>query len=385
MTLLGLSESDLVARGGVWTAREILQQPQMLRETQALLQAHSDALDAFLQPLLSQPDLRIILTGAGSSAFIGECLAPLIGQGGKHRIEAIATTDIVGAPQTYLRRNQPTLMVSFARSGDSPESVAAVCLADQCIDRIHHLMITCNGAGQLAKHAADANNAHLILLPEPTHDQSFAMTSSFTCMMYAALAALTGVEAMAGRAETAAIAMQQVIDDYAPLARRLADRRFSRMVVLGANAFKGLASEAALKLLELSDGQSVGVAETPLGFRHGPKAILNGETLVVALISNHPHGRLYDLDLLAELETQQTAGCVLAITAQPLSNLPPDRQVVVKVMDTAEDADLLFPYIAVPQMLAFYQSLALGKSPDNPNPSGIVNRVVQSVTIHALP
>ena len=50
---------------------------------------------------------------------------------------------------------------------------------------------------------------------------------------------------------------------------------------LGGQEFKGLAREAALKMLELSDGTVVALAETPLGFRHGPKTIVNGKTLVV--------------------------------------------------------------------------------------------------------
>ena len=75
-TFLGFSETLLQARGGLWTAREIAQQPQMLRETQKILMAHRARIEAFLQPLLARADVRVILTGAGTSAFIGESLAP---------------------------------------------------------------------------------------------------------------------------------------------------------------------------------------------------------------------------------------------------------------------------------------------------------------------
>ena len=76
-----------------WTRREILQQPDTLRATQALLRAERAAIEAFLAPLLAQPDLRIVLTGAGTSAFIGDCLAATLAQATGRAVEAIPTTD----------------------------------------------------------------------------------------------------------------------------------------------------------------------------------------------------------------------------------------------------------------------------------------------------
>ena len=48
---------------------------------------------AFLAPLLADPALRVVLTGAGTSAFIGECLAPALCGQLQRRVDAIATTD----------------------------------------------------------------------------------------------------------------------------------------------------------------------------------------------------------------------------------------------------------------------------------------------------
>jgi tagatose-6-phosphate ketose/aldose isomerase len=104
-----------------WTRREILQQPATLRATQAVLEAERAGIEAFLAPLLAMPDLRIMLCGAGTSAFIGECLAPWLTASLGRPVEAVATTDIVSAPRLYLDAKRPTLMVSFGRSGNSPE------------------------------------------------------------------------------------------------------------------------------------------------------------------------------------------------------------------------------------------------------------------------
>jgi tagatose-6-phosphate ketose/aldose isomerase len=55
--------------------------------------------------------------------------------------------------------------------------------------------------------------------------------------------------------------------------------------------------------------------ESPLGFRHGPKSILDDRTLAVSYISGDPYTRKYDLDLLAELKRSMRPESVIAITA----------------------------------------------------------------------
>src|SRR5690349_121885 len=137
VTQLGIDEAELQRLGALWTAREIEQQPEMLRQTQSLLSAQKDAIEAFLKPLLDRK-ARIILTGAGTSAFIGECLAPALAARLKTRVEAIPTTDLACAPQLYFETDTPTLLVSFGRSGNSPESVAAAQLADRFVIDLHH-------------------------------------------------------------------------------------------------------------------------------------------------------------------------------------------------------------------------------------------------------
>ena len=62
-------------------------------------------------------------------------------------------------------------------------------------------------------------------------------------------------------------------------------------VYLGSHIFKGLAREAALKLLELTDGRRDLRYDSPLGFRHGPKIDRQRETLVVIFLSNDPYTR----------------------------------------------------------------------------------------------
>jgi tagatose-6-phosphate ketose/aldose isomerase len=383
VTYLGLTESALSQLGGLWTAREITQQPAMLRETQALLMARRAEIEAFLQPLLTLPTLRVILTGAGTSAFIGQCLAPVLATRLGRRVEAIPTTDLVCAPQLYFEADTPTVLVSFGRSGNSPESLAAVELADRLVKDVHHLVVTCNAEGALAGYVRRSRGLTL-QLPEATHDRSFAMTSSFSCMTYAALAVFSGVTAMDARVDAIARATERMIGDYAGVMQAAAAEGYERVVYLGSHIFQGLAREAGLKLLELTNGALVTMFDSPLGFRHGPKTIVNGRTLVVVFFSNNAYTRSYDLDLLGELRRDNDAARVIAITAQDGVGLARSDELSVQGLETADDAELLFPYIVAPQIFAFFQSLRLGLAPDKPNTSGTVNRVVQGVRIHEL-
>ncbi|EJU12550.1 tagatose-6-phosphate ketose/aldose isomerase [Sphingomonas sp. LH128] len=362
-----------------WTRREIAQQPETLRATQAILSANKAAIEAFTGPLLANPYTRIVLTGAGTSAFIGECLAPWLSGLLGRSVEAIATTDIVSSPALYLRREVPTLLVSFGRSGSSPESVAAVDLVDAHVDEAYHLVITCNAEGELARRSG--GNTHVVVLPEATHDRGFAMTSSFSAMMFAALSILSGIAALDGRIEAIASAVAATHAQSRPVVETLAERGFKRVVYLGSGPFKGLAREAALKLMELSDGAVVTAFDTALGFRHGPKTIIDAQTLAVVFVSNDPLTRLYDLDIIAELKADGHSGAVVVISANPDDHA----DISVPGLLGAADADLLFPFIVPAQLFGLAVSIELGLTPDRPNASGTVNRVVQGVRIHAQP
>jgi tagatose-6-phosphate ketose/aldose isomerase len=373
----GFTAAQLEARGGMWTAREIAQQPALWAEVARLVAAQRAMLDQFLVPLLLDPSIRIVLTGAGTSSFIGDCLAPPVATHLRRRVESVSTTDIASGPDRRLQRDVPTLLVSFARSGNSPESVATVALAEQIVTNVHHLIITCNPEGELAKRAPQLRSARVLELPDATNDRGFAMTSSFTSMVLVA-GLIFGVIR-----DQSVAAICRAADALLPtawsLAQRLVAREFQRVIYLGSNELSGLASEAALKLLELTDGQLVALSESTLGFRHGPKTIINNRSLVVLMLSNDAYPRAYDEDLLAELRRDARAGDILALTARDVKD---GEQVRVEGMTEANDLELALLYVVVAQTFALTQSLALGLTPDRPNAAGVVNRVVQGVTIH---
>ena len=367
-TCLMISAAVLEAKNSYWTAREISQQPRIWREAdQAIKSARSD-IDAWLNPLLEKTDLRIILSGAGTSSFIGETLAPWLRKKLNRRIEAVSTTDLVGDPRQYLAEDMPTLMISFARSGDSPESVAGVDLANQVLSECYHLVLTCNPEGYLARSAADNTNMFCMLMPEGTNDRSFAMTSSFSSMLVSCASIFIPAP---DQLEQVAQLSERLIENQAESIRTLAQQDFTRLVVLGAGCLLGTAREASLKCLELSAGIVIPMFDSPLGFRHGPKSVVDMSTVIVHLHSSEPYIADYDQDLFSELKRDSQAAALIALSPKQLGAQTP-----------LEDIWLSLPYIVYCQMLAFYKALALDIAADNPCPSGQVNRVVKGVTIH---
>lgn len=410
---LGIDADILTAGNSYWTAREICEQPDVWIRADAAVETQRECIGNWLQPILADPGLRMILTGAGSSSFVGETLAPWLTAKLRRRVDAISTTDLVGNPALYLAEDVPTLMISFARSGDSPESVASVVLADQFLTSCRHLVLTCNPDGRLAQTSRQNPDALCLLMPEGANDRSFAMTSSYTSMLvYCAAIFAPEPEHL----KHAIASARLLLDNLHSRARALAERRFDRLVVLGAGCLGATAREACLKCVELTNGKVTVAPDTPLGFRHGPKSVVDEGTCVVLLWSADAYTARYDLDLLLELcGDRRAAGIVVLspghfgsyscrddgggsrrvalLTAERLKALQAKGQVEVIPADPAADHGaqaiddfwMSLLYLVFCQMLAFFKSRALGVSADNPCPSGEVNRVVRGVTIHPFP
>jgi tagatose-6-phosphate ketose/aldose isomerase len=291
----------------------------------------------------------------------------------RRRVDAVATTDLVSNPAEYLADDVPTLLVSFARSGESPESLAATSLAEHCLTSIHHLVITCNPEGRLGRVHAGVERSLVLQMPEASNDRSFAMTSSYTCMVLACWLALGGRAAV----EELARAGEHALAEWASPAADLAGRGYRRVVYLGSGPLHGLAKESALKLLELTAGRMVGYADSSLGFRHGPKAILDTETLAVVFLSNDPYTRRYDEDIASELQAALGPANVVVLSSRPGPGVWH-----VPGLDDADDVVLSLPFVVAAQLIALRCSLALGRTPDNPFPDGEVNRVVRGVTVY---
>ena len=371
-TLFQRTTDEWRSISGLDTAEEIAHQPALWRELAAHLNAEKSRIAAFLGDSLRNPQQRVILTGAGSSAYVGEIIADEINAAWPCQVRAISTTSLLTHPALYLEAGAPTLLVSFARSGNSPESTAAVQLVRDLVPNARFLNITCNADGELAQQGANDENTFNLMMPAASCDRGFAMTSSFTCMLLAALSVLDP-DFEAGRLNKLADLGEQAAAQWSAPVAQLAAQPVSRVIYLGSGPLEALAKEAALKIMELTAGAVMTMANSALGFRHGPKAAVNQDTLVLLFRSADPLARRYEHDLIAELRRDQVARHVLTVGAGGDFGI-----------DTPSwpDAWLAPLWLLMAQQYALHQSALLQLRPDNPFTGGIVNRVVQGVTIY---
>lgn len=384
--MLDYTKEELLELGAEITTREIYQQPEVWKEAFENYKAQKEQIDTFLADIEAKYDyIKVILTGAGTSAYVGDTLVPYFKEvydERKWNFNAIATTDIVANPTFYLKKEVPTVLVSFARSGNSPESVATVDLAKQLVDELYQVTITCAEEGKLAQQAHGDKCNLLLLQPSRSNDAGFAMTSSFTSMMLTALLVFdkSDLATKEARFEVLARLATQVLDNVADV-KELVDLDFNRVIYLGAGPFFGLSHEAQLKILELTAGQVATMYESPVGFRHGPKSLINEDTVVLVFGTTTDYTRQYDLDLVREVAGDQIARRVVLLSDQAFG-LENVKEVALGCGGVLNDIYRVFPYIVYAQLFALLTSLKVENKPDTPSPTGTVNRVVQGVIIH---
>lgn len=386
-TVFGITDERMKETSSTFTLTEIYQQPATWEKTCRQIEEHKEEIQKFIDQVIKCEDYDVILTGAGTSEFVGNALFPHLAGLLNHKAKSYGTTDIVATPEAYLSRTKPTLLISFGRSGNSPESVGAIDAAEAVCDNVYHLFVTCNKNGALSKRADTTDNCYAINLTDETHDQSFAMTSSFSNMYLATYLCfhLNELDEVLDKVRKIAAAGQNFLDNKYGIAQKIVDEyNFERIVYLGSNTLKGTSQESALKMLELTAGRVVTMYDTPMGFRHGPKSIVDDTTLTVVYLSDDPYTRQYELDLVKEMSGQRKANKIVAV----MNRMDEEAAALVDYavsfdLDGAYENVLLgLDYILFAQTLAVLKSLSLSITPDNPCPTGEVNRVVQGVTLY---
>lgn len=388
--LLGIELKRLEDCSGINTAKEIVQQPNTWREAVKNLYNNKNNIKIFLEEFLSKDNYRIILTGAGTSAFAGETCEPYLTKILNKKVEAIATTDLVASPKNYFIKNIPTLLISFARSGNSPESVHAVNLANELVDELYQVIITCNENGKLALNTEEDEKSLLLLMPPQTNDLGFAMTSSFTTMVLSCIGIfnINNINDFTKDVENLSASVERFIENNIDKISNLINEDFERIIYLGSGTSKGIARESALKVLELTAGIVNASYDTPLGFRHGPKSVINDKSITTIYISNDKYTRLYDIDLAKEILSHRKGDKVVLVGCDIENSLKEkaDYAFDLENIDYKVGNEALLPLqqIVFGQIVSFLKSENLGITPDNPCPTGEVNRVVQGVIIYNL-
>ncbi|MGI6229971.1 MAG: tagatose-6-phosphate ketose isomerase [Tractidigestivibacter sp.] len=377
----------LTKLGAQITTAEIKQQPGLWRGALKIYEENLPAINDFLakaRELGGSRRTRVIFCGAGTSAYVSDTVVPYlrrVGDRDSFEFAAVATTDIVCSPLDYVSPEDPTVMVSFARSGNSPESVASVERVGQVAKDLLYLNITCAPEGKLAQDSKGDPRALTILIPD-ANDKGFAMTGSYSCMelMAALIFDPATLEQKRAWVEQAASMGEDVVAREDQI-KGWVDRDFNRVTYLGSASLSGLARESQLKILELCAGKIATSFDSSMGYRHGPKSFVDPKTLVFVYVNNDPYTRQYDLDILNEIAGDKIALATVAIQQKNGSDFTGE-SFSFEGGAPLPDAYVALPFVMVAQTVALNSSVKVGNTPDTPSPTGTVNRVVKGVTIH---
>ena len=380
------SAAELEELGAYATTSEIIQQPDIWLDTFDVYAQHAEEVRAFLESARPAEGGRVtvVFTGAGSSEYVGNTCSPYLRsvvRGHGFDFKPVASTDLVSAPTQFLSPDDPTVLVSFARSGNSPESLAAIEVVRTVCTSVKFLNITCAPDGRLATEMQNDPDALTLLLPK-ANDDGFAMTGSYSCMYLLATLLFDPSDDDSKRAwvEAASRLGRDVLRREEQVSSYV-EGDFSRVTYLGSGTLGGLAQEAQLKILELAAGETATSFGTSMGYRHGPKSFVDASTLVFLFVSNDHYTRQYDLDMLNEIKADGICKRVVAIE-QDTGELFGGTSFDLSGEEALPDGYLVLPFVIFGQTIALHNSIRVGDTPDTPSPTGQVTRVVHGVTIH---
>ena len=351
---------------GSLLAREIAQQPELWPTTLERVRA------AQLADIPREAD--VLITGAGTSAYAASAIVEA-----RPAASAIPTTDLLLQSVAEIKSAVPWVtqggvLLSLARSGDSPESTAVVEKFQRHFPAVRHLAIVCNGSGRLAR----SPGVQAICLDPRTNDRSLAMTGSFSNLVLGGLAFFNGrtmtdsLPAICKRVNEQLIPVNTVIEQVALSCE-------DRIVIL-ASAMQALSKEAALKIVELTAGRVMAMSETFLAFRHGPIGFLRENTPIVCFLSSDPYKRLYEEDMIEYMRSKRL-GRMLIIGDSKSTHSSRDWIVPANAPELADAYRTPFE-IPFAQLLAYHLAVQCGVDPDNPSSDGTITRVVRPFHIH---
>jgi glucosamine--fructose-6-phosphate aminotransferase (isomerizing) len=330
---------------GEHTYQEISSQPDVWRSSLERLSRLSQRPD---------PSRSVIFTGCGSTHYLSlwaARLAESLLDGITAR--AAPASDLFLYPSSWFSHKRSQTLVAVSRSAQTSETL-------QAIDTFHEsnagesIGITCYPKRELGRKTS-------FLIPTPdAKEESIAQTRSFTSMMLSALWWITTeipTDVMEGLPESA----EQAIIRYSPLVTELArNERMQRFFFLGGGPMYGLACEAMLKMKEMS--LSYAEAYHFLEFRHGPKSMVDENTLVVGLMSDH--AQEYELDVLREM--QELGAQTLPIVEQADEEMRRSADEVIELASGLSSPWRSPLYLPLLQLLAYYRAIEKGLDPDRP-------------------
>lgn len=333
------------------TLQEILRQPDSWEQAIAAVARQEADLTALVQE--TRPDL-FVFTGCGTSYYLAIAAAGFFQEITGLPARAVPASELLFSRPTHIPAGQKAALVAFSRSGETTETVVAL--------RRHKEAGQGPTVGITCRAACSMNGIGDMTFALPAaDDKSVVMTSSFTTMLMTSLLAAAG---LAGdRAVTACLQglpalLREQLDAQMFLGRTLGgNRAYERFVFLGMGPLFGIASEAMLKLKEMT--QVPCETYSPLEFRHGPISIVGPGTLAVLCAGNR--GGQHELRVLADI--QKLGGQALVLSGAAGEGTA---DVAYSAGDQLPDYARALLCMPLLQLTAYFRAMTLGRDPDRP-------------------
>ncbi len=322
---------------GEYTIREIEEQPKVWEEIFRNTPMIEEIRDKE----------EIIYFGSGTSYYLALSLASFTQRYTNISSRAMPSQELVFFSKTAIT-NKPTLYVGISRSGETTEVVMAM-------DKVRELglgdflAITTNKDSSLT-----AKGKRTIVL-ESAKERSVVMTKSFTSMLLCLQLGILNTlrtEDLSSFRERLINVSKDLFPKFKELSSSLAQKEQKEIIFLGSGPLFGIACESALKVREMSS--SLTSAFHTLEFRHGPRASLTRESLVVVLLSDS--AKEEEIKVAEEI---RDIGAECVVIGESLSN-------GVDIKSGLNEFLRLVLYMPFAQYLGYYKAIKKGLDPDIP-------------------
>lgn len=335
------------------TIQEISDQPAAIEAIlESLRDAEADIADAV------SADATVCLTGCGTSYYLAQSGSAVLNEVASS--VAVPGSEVLVSPEQL--PDEVDVVVPVSRSGESTETVRATERLRKRYPDATVLALTCT-EGSAIDELADVT-----LLSPAGEEDSVVMTKSFSSMLVALEYVARVIETEGEEAdvevseafESLPEDSETVLSSAEPIAEELGSNTdFEKFFFLGAGELFGLASEAMLKLEEMT--LSWTKAYHALEFRHGPKSIADEDTLVTVLLPDRE--RDLHADLLADID--DLGATTLAVGTEDTLEAAAETADYTVAIPDRNTAGL--PLYAPPfQLLGYYRAVALDLDPDEP-------------------
>lgn len=386
MKLLGIETQELKGIGGYHTCFEMVNQLCLWRDGVNIIKENQHKVKEFLNNVLSIENLKIYLVGAGSSAKAASIVENYIKRVTGKDVKAIPSTSLITHEDYYID-GSPALLVSLGSSGNTAEGLEAVEIFKKKSIKLYQMLIICSSKGDIVKENANNKDVLYIPIPEGTKGKSFAATGEFTLLVQYALM-LFDIEKINYYEDmfTNIIAQgKEFLEREIDRLQEISKMHFETMVALGSNSLTYLASEMGLKVNELSAGRQNTQFNSILEFRHGPKLVLNSHALITFFFSLDKHALKYEIDMLKECYRDKRNSTLVALSTNFDEEISKNCDYYFYFNNTntyIDDSHVIFLYSLYLQSIAILKSIYMGLTPDMPDSSGTVNKVVQGVKVY---